>query len=319
MNFKKIVVAGGGVLGVQIAFQTAMKGFDTTIWLRSEGSIERTRPRLAHIRQSYIESLQQTKALLNDPRVAYVYPKGLIDDITKTDADAIDALLAKVDQVHDSMKLELDPDKAFSDADLVIESVSENKEEKAEFYTMLAPLLPEHAVVVSNSSTMLPSDLAPYTGRPEKFLHLHFANRIWAQNIAEIMGHEGTEQKYYDLVVEFAEAIGMLPIKIHKEQPGYVLNSLLVPFLDAALSLAATDVADPHTIDLTWERSTGAPMGPFKIYDIVGLKTAYEITSNKPGADDPDSLTSKKMRYLKDKIDRGELGVAEGKGFYDYE
>lgn len=318
MNFKKIVVAGGGVLGVQIAFQTAVKGFDTTIWLRSEGSIERTTPRLAHVHASYRAALEQTKALLNDPRVAFIYPKGLIDDIEQTSAEDIDALLAKVDAVYEDMKLELDVPKAFGDVDLVIESMSENLEAKKEFYTMLAPELAEDTVLVSNSSTMLPSVLAPYTGRPEKFLHLHFANRIWAQNIAEIMGHEGTDQKYFDQVVEFAEAIGMLPIKIYKEQPGYVLNSLLVPFLDAALGLAATGVSDPHTIDQTWERGTGAPLGPFKIYDIVGLKTAYEITSSKPGADDPDSLTSKKLRYLKEKIDRGELGINEGKGFYDY-
>ncbi len=318
MDFKKVVVAGGGVLGVQIAFQTAMKGFDTTIWLRSEASIERTKPRLDHIHLSYRDSLEQTKALLNDPRVAYVYPKGLIDDISNTKTEDIDAMLKKVDSVYENMKLETDVERAFSDADLVIESMSENLDAKKAFYTMLGPILPEKAVLVSNSSTMLPSTLAHFTGRPEKFLHLHFANRIWAQNIAEIMGHEGTDQVYYDQMVEFAEAIGMLPIKIHKEQPGYVLNSLLVPFLDAALSLAATGVSDPHTIDQTWERSTGAPLGPFKIYDVVGLKTAYEITSSKPGADDPDSLTSKKLAYLKEKIDRGELGVTEGKGFYDY-
>ena len=85
------------------------------------------------------------------------------------------------------------------------------------------------------------------------------------------MGHAGTEGKYYDEVVEFAGQIGMIPLKLHKEQPGYILNSLLVPFLNAGEALYANDVADPETIDLTWSLATGAPLGPFRILDIADL------------------------------------------------
>ena len=97
----------------------------------------------------------------------------------------------------------------------------------------MASLLPQKTVIVTNSSTMVPSAFAQYTGRPEKYLALHFANEIWKNNTAEIMGHAGTEEKYYDEVVEFAGQIGMIPLKLHKEQPGYIPNSLLVPFLNA--------------------------------------------------------------------------------------
>lgn len=87
--------------------------------------------------------------------------------------------LEKVDKAYSGLKLELDMKKAVEDADLVIESMAENAEEKIAFYKNLAPLLPEKTVIVTNSSTLLPSKFAKFTGRPEKFLSLHFANSIW--------------------------------------------------------------------------------------------------------------------------------------------
>lgn len=77
--------------------------------------------------------------------------------------------------------------------------------------------------------------------------------------------------------MEFAKAIGMVPIELHKEKAGYVLNSLLVPFLAAAAELAPGGYADPPDVDKTWGIAPGAPVGPFQIYDIVGLTTPYNI------------------------------------------
>ena len=208
--------------------------------------------------------------------------------------------------------------KAVEDADLVIESLSEDPKAKIEFYENMAPLLPEKTVIVTNSSTMLPSTFAKYTGRPEKYLALHFANEIWKNNTAEIMGHSETDPKYYNEVVEFAQQIGMIPLKLKKEQPGYILNSLLVPFLNAGQALLANDVADPETIDLTWVLGTGAPAGPFRILDIVGLDTAYNIVIMNPEAKDPNTIPGKIAKILKEYIDAGKKGVATGEGFYKY-
>ena len=94
--------------------------------------------------------------------------------------------------------------------------------------------------------------------------------------------------------------------------------SLLVPFLNAATKLWANDVAEPETIDKTWMLATGAPKGPFHIIDIVGLTTLYNIALMNPEAQDPDSLQSKMIEKLKEKIDKGELGINAGKGFYEY-
>lgn len=82
-------------------------------------------------------------------------------------------------------------------------------------------LMDENTILVTNSSTLLPSTFAEYTGRPEKYLSMHFANTIWKNNTAEIMGHPGKSREYYGMVVRFAASISMVPLQLHKEQPGY--------------------------------------------------------------------------------------------------
>ena len=312
MDFKKIVVAGSGVLGSQIAYQTAFKGFDVTIWLRSEGSIERAKPKLERLKNIYLETLE---AMKTNPAA---YCRGLSDKQDLTEEE-IDALKEKAINAYDSLTLTTSYEEAAKDADYVIEAIAEDPEQKIAFYQELSKYLPEKTVLATNSSTLLPSTFADYTGRADKYLAMHFANNIWQFNTAEIMGQPKTEQKYYDMVVEFAEAIGMVPIKLKKEQPAYVLNSLLVPFLQSAQGLWANDVADPVTIDLTWKLATGAPTGPFQIIDVVGLTTVYNIAIMNPEAKDPNSTAGKIVKKIKEKIDAGELGINAGKGFYEYE
>lgn len=316
MGFKKVVVVGGGVLGSQIAYQVAYKGFDVTVWLRTEASIDRARPKFARWHETYKKDLDAVKPLIGTE--TKMYPRGLIEDFAALTPEKIEELKAQADTAYENLNYELDMATAMADADLVIESLSENPKAKIAFYEKMAPLLPEKTVVVTNSSTMVPSTFASYTGRPEKYLALHFANEIWKNNTAEIMGHPGTDQAYYDQVVAFAKEIGMIPLCLKKEQPGYILNSLLVPFLNAGQALYANDVADPQTIDLTWMLGTGAPLGPFRILDIVGLDTAYNIVMMSPDAQNPDTLPGKIAKRLKEHIDAGKKGVATGEGFYKY-
>lgn len=312
MKFKNIVVAGGGVLGSQIAFQTAFKGFNVKVWLRSEGSIKRAKPKFDRLEEIYLKTLE---AMKTNPAA---YARGLSDS-KELSNEEIDALKDRVTKAHESIQLVTSYEEAFKDADLVIEAIAEIPEEKIEFYSEMAKYLPEDSVVVTNSSTLLPSTFANHTGRPEKYLALHFANEIWRNNTAEVMGHPGTEQKYFDQVVEFASAIGMVPLKLNKEQPGYLLNSMLVPFLQSAQRLLANDVSDHETIDKTWRLATGAPLGPFQILDVVGLTTAYNISSMTPGSEDPTSESGKVLAMLKKYIDEGKTGVNAGEGFYKYE
>ena len=318
MVYSNVVVAGGGVLGSQIAFQAAYCGFNVTIWLRSEGSIGRTQPKLAHLKETYLNTIQAMAAGRGD------WCAGIADEETFDK----EACLAKVEHAYSSLKLELDMEKAVADADLVIESMAENEKDKIAFYEKLAPFLPGKTVLVTNSSTLLPSMFAKYTGRPEKYLSLHFANSIWKNNTAEVMSQAQTEERYFNEILQFANDIRMIGLPVRKEKSGYLLNSMLVPFLLSGLDLYAAGISDPESIDLAWTRGTGAPKGPFQIFDTVGLNTAYNIVhqyQSVPGLFSP-LLKKMMMPYnfkkmeaiLKQYIDEGKLGMASGEGFYKY-
>lgn len=136
MSIKKVVVAGGGVLGSQIAFQTAYCGFDVTVWLRSPSSITRTQPKLDAVRGYYIQAIEKMKEQPDNPAV---FARGIAD---RENFDA-EECRKKVENAYNSIKIELDLAAAVKDADLVIESMAEEADAKKTFYKTLAPLLPE--------------------------------------------------------------------------------------------------------------------------------------------------------------------------------
>ncbi len=310
---KKIVVAGGGVLGSQIAFQSAYCGFDVTVWLRSQGSIGRTQPKLDNLKKRYEDAIEKMALDGENPRT---WCFGLSDKENFNREEC----LSRVKKAYEGIKIELDLQKAAADADLVIESMAEDKKQKIDFYKKLAPFTEEKTIVVTNSSTLLPSEFAKFTGRPEKYLSLHFANEIWYCNTAEVMAQPKTDRKYFDAVIEFAREIRMVPLPVHKEKSGYLLNSMLVPFLCAGMDLYATGVSDPESIDRAWTIGTGSPKGPFQILDIVGLTTVSNI--NKRFEKIPSFLAPFNFKaigkMLKKYIDEGKLGVNSGEGFYKY-
>lgn len=312
---KNIVIMGGGVLGSQIAFQTAFCDYNVIVWLRSEGSIERTKAKLELVKSSYIDAIN-----------LMAMPEGKSFNnwcIGIADADNFnkDELINKVMGLSDKIKLELDMKKALEDADLVIESMAEDFEAKKDLYLKMAPLLPEKTIVVTNSSTMLPSKLAKYTGRPDKFLALHFANSIWKNNTAEVMMHPKTDEKYFNEVMEFAKSIRMIALPLKKEKSGYLLNSMLIPLLFSGMDLYVNGVSDFESIDKAWLLGTGAPKGPFQILDTVGLETAYNIVEmylKIPSFLAPYNFKGM-AKVLKEYIDAGKLGKASGEGFYKYD
>lgn len=312
---KNIVIMGGGVLGSQIAFQTAFCDYNVTVWLRSEGSIERTKAKLELVKNSYIDAINLMA--MPEGKSFNNWCRGIAD----ADNFNKDELINKVMGLSDKIKLELDMKKALEDADLVIESMAEDFEAKKDLYLKMAPLLPEKTIVVTNSSTMLPSKLAKYTGRPDKFLALHFANSIWKNNTAEVMMHPKTEEKYFNEVMEFAKSIRMIVLPLKKEKSGYLLNSMLIPLLFSGMDLYVNGVSDFESIDKAWLLGTGAPKGPFQILDTVGLETAYKIVEmylKVPSFLAPYNFKGM-AKVLKEYIDAGKLGKASGEGFYKYD
>lgn len=312
---KNIVIMGGGILGSQIAFQTAFCDYNVTVWLRSEGSIERTKAKLELVKNSYIDAINLMA--MPEGKSFNNWCRGIAD----ADNFNKDELINKVMGLSDKIKLELDMKKALEDADLVIESMAEDFKAKKDLYLKMAPLLPEKTIVVTNSSTMLPSKLAKYTGRPDKFLALHFANSIWKNNTAEVMMHPKTEEKYFNEVMEFAKSIRMIALPLKKEKSGYLLNSMLIPLLFSGMDLYVNGVSDFESIDKAWLLGTGAPKGPFQILDTVGLETAYNIVEmylKVPSFLAPYNFKGM-AKVLKEYIDAGKLGKASGEGFYKYD
>jgi len=320
MNYKKIVIAGGGILGSQIAYQTAYCGFNVNILVRKEDNKEEVVNKLNKLHQTYIDAINSM-----DKTKPESWNRGIadIDSFDKNNC------LKNADEALIRITIVDDQKTALEDADLLIESITENIDVKTDLYKSIADLLSEKTVVVTNSSTLLPSKMAKYTGRPEKYLAMHFANAIWKNNIAEVMGHDKTDKKYFDEIVAFAEAIKMIPLAALEEKSGYLLNSMLVPFLLSAMDLLANGISDAHTIDKAWTLGTGAPNGPFEIIDVVGLETAKNIVlqyQKVPNLFDP--LLKKMMlpynfdgmlKILNEYIEAGKMGKAAGEGFYKYD
>ena len=154
----------------------------------------------------------------------------------------------------------------------------------------------------------------------DKDLSLHFANSIWKNNMTEVMAQKQTNQKYFDLIMDFAKEIRMIPLPVRKEKSGYLLNSMLVPLLFSGMDLYVNGISDPESIDKAWTLGTGAPKGPFQILDTVGLTTAYNIVSmylKVPSFLAPYNFKGM-AKMLKRYIDEGKLGIASGEGFYKY-
>lgn len=286
MSIKNVTVTGSGVLGYQIAFQTAFHGFKVSIYDISDEVLKKAKAKFQNLAERYKTDINATQ-------------------------QQIDVTLANLSYTSDLAE-------SVKNADLLIEAVPEIPEIKIEFYKKLADVTPEKTIFATNSSTLLPSQFSEFTGRPAKFIALHFANEIWKYNTAEIMGHSETSSDVFDTLVAFAKSIGMVALPVYKEQPGYIINSLLVPFISAAIQLWADQVSDYKTIDKTWMVATGAPKGPFGFIDMVGITTAYNITKMTAEKEQNPVLHKVAELFKDDFIDKGKLGTATGEGFYKY-
>lgn len=287
MQITRVTLLGAGVLGGQIAWQSAFKGKTVVVYDLYKSSLEQCR----QAQQGY----------------AGIYTASL-----GASADAITATRSRLTFTTDLAT-------AAAGADLVIEAVPEIPEVKTQVYRELAKYLPAHTLIATNSSTLLPSQFAAATGRPGQYCALHFANHIWVSNVGEIMPHPGTSAETLTAITRFAIEIGMVPIPIKKEQNGYVLNSLLVPLANAAMTLVCNGIATADTVDRTFMiLNPGCKMGPCGILDMVGMTTAYNISSYW-GELNKDEQMLRNARYIKERfLDKGKLGEPSGEGFYTY-
>ena len=316
MKDTKVVVAGAGVLGAQIATQIACKGFRVCVY-EVEPGLERANELLEHFREVYADKFVVKRA---KPEMHW---RGIFPSIDVT-PEEIDALEAQFNEGVAHMTVTTSPEEAFSDADFIIEAVSERTEIKNEFYKMIAPLIREDAIVLTNTSTLLPSTFAPLLKHPERYLAFHFLNVIWSSNLVEVMPHQGgegfpaTDPEIIKTVMAFGEEIGMIPVELKKEHACHVYNTLLTPQLENALELYVDGVADFETIDYIWSIAGQRSTRPFRSIDSIGLYTMYNCLEENPLSHDPEQPAYRVKELLAKMIAEGRLGYNAGHGFYDY-
>lgn len=285
-TINNLTLLGAGVLGGQIAWHSAFKGKHVVVYDLYEKGLEQCRRDQERYAQTYSSDLGVSEADLAATRSRLSFT---------TDLSA-----------------------AAAQADLVIEAVPEEPAIKIKTYEELAKYLPNHTLIATNSSTLLPSQFAAATGRPDKYCALHFANLIWRMNLAEVMAHADTAEETIVAITRFAIEIGMVPIPVQKEQNGYVLNSWFAPLLQAGISLVVNGVSTPEDVDRTFMIANGCAVGPCGMTDVVGMNTAYNVSSYW-GAENNDEQMLRNAAYIKEHfLDRGKLGLQNGEGFYKY-
>jgi 3-hydroxybutyryl-CoA dehydrogenase len=286
MTFTKITCAGAGTMGSQVAWQMAFHGKHVTVYDAIPAGLERGRAFHREYAEVFVEQRGATRQQTEDTFARLTYTTDL----------AV----------------------AVSDADLVSESVPESVPVKESFWRDASRHAPERTVFTTNTSTLAPSRLVGFVDRPERFLALHFAIGVWDSNIGEVMGHAGTDPGVFEDVLTLAREIGLVPIPIRKEQSGYIINSLLVPWCTAALDLVVRGVSDHESIDRTWMITLRSDLGPCGMMDRMGLGVVHHVAT-LVGETAPDSGALESARYLDEEfILKGHLGVATGQGFYSY-
>jgi len=284
-DVRRVLVIGSGTMGLQIGLQAAIHGCQVVVHDTEPAALDAAPGRL----RGYGEA----------PVAA-----GLID------ADRLEQALASIECIAD-------PVAAAAEVDLVSESVPEDPELKGRVLGQFNELCPQRAVFTTNSSTLLPSMFAAATGRPDRFAALHFHTPVWSSNVVDVMPHPGTSAETTEFLLAFARRIGQIPIRLRKENFGYVFNALYTAINREALTLVTNGVASVEDVDRAWIGIMKMPIGPFGMLDGVGLDTVWQITdywARQTG----DPQTRANADFVRTYLDRGRLGVKTGSGFYQY-
>jgi 3-hydroxybutyryl-CoA dehydrogenase len=284
-DVRRVAIVGGGTMGQQIAFQCAGHGYDVVVYDIDSSALEAARKRI----EAYAEGLEAGGAITPELRGSAQARIALTTDIRT----------------------------AAQDADLLSEAVPEDPDLKGRVLAEFNEACPPRTIFMTNTSMLLPSQFAEASGRGDRLLALHFHLPVWISNLVDVMPHSGTAPEVTQLVVAFARRVGQIPIELRREHNGYVFNSMYGALNTAALALAQQGVASIEDIDRSWMHITKAPVGPLGALDAVGLDTAWTITdywARRLG--DPQLRANAAL--LKEYVDRGDLGVKTGRGFYTY-
>ena len=284
LPIKKVAIVGTGILGTQIAMIAAHRGCKVKVFDPREGAFQQTYERI--------------HADLKGKKVKPMIPWSE----WKTSAGAV--------------KQVLDLGETVKDADLVIEAVPENLELKQAVFKELGEKAPAGAILATNSSSMPVSRFEAASGRPEQCLNIHFYFPLQGVNMVDLMGGTRTLPEVLKTGADWIRSIGFIPLTVNKELLGFCFNSVWRAIKREVLYMWGNGYVDLQDVDRAWMVFTGMKEGPFALMDKVGLDVVWDIemvyfNDSKDPKDHPPEA-------LKRKIERGELGVKSGTGFYTY-
>jgi 3-hydroxybutyryl-CoA dehydrogenase len=282
-EIRKVGVLGAGLMGSGIAEVCAKAGFQVVVREVDEKALDAGRRR---IEQSLSKAIERGK-------------------LTAVDGEAIRKRL-----LFSSSLAEI------SSSDLVIEAIVENLDAKREVFKALDGLCAPHAIFCSNTSSLTIAEMAAGTKRPDRFAGLHFFNPVPVMKLVEVVRTIETSDDTISHVTEFARSLGKTPIAA-RDNSGFVVNRLLVPFLLDAIRAHEQGVGSLEDIDTGMKLGCAHPMGPFELLDYVGLDTVYAIAEIM-------FAEYREARFappplLKRMVLTGRFGRKTGRGFYEYD
>jgi 3-hydroxybutyryl-CoA dehydrogenase len=284
-DIRTVLILGAGSMGQEIGLVCAMHGYDVIVYdVRAEA-----------LDSGAGKVREYADLLVGEGRMA---------------RDEMDAALGRITWT-------LNPEDGGR-ADFVSESVTEDAALKAKVFAQFDAICPAHAIFTTNTSVLLPSMFAEATGRPDRFLAMHFSMYVWDQMLVDIMPHPGTSPAAVDATIAFTRSIGHVPVVLRKEQPGYIGNSIINAMNKTAMTLLWDGVASADDIDRTIMLLFGTPRGMLGAMDHVGLDTEWHIWQSLAGMSGDPTDQAVADRLKRDYVDKGVLGFKSGEGFFTY-